>query len=160
MKKFIITEDEKKEILNMYNVKNDEPKDVESQVEDEVNRLGYDIEDVEVVFDDEPNRLNESDLIKKAIVICSIAAGVVSCRKPEARYIYQYSYETESSQEYEERTGKETRITNFISMDHELNGRELEELKQKCDASPTGNGEEPLDSKIKLYAIDTSGEWG
>jgi hypothetical protein len=160
MKKFIITEDEKKEILNMYNVKNDEPKDVESQVEDEVKRLGYNIEDVEIVFDDEPNQLNESGLIKKAIVICSIVAGVVGCRKPESKYIYQYSYETESSQEYEKRTGKETRITNFIPMNDRLNDAQLEELKQKCDASEIRNGEKPLDSEIKLYAIDTDGEWG
>jgi len=96
MRKFVITEQEKKEILGMYSSKND---DIESQIKSEVEKLGYDIDEVEVLIDNEPNKMNEN-VIKKAIVICSIVGGVVSCNKPDAKYIYQYSYETKSSQEY------------------------------------------------------------
>ena len=39
MRRLIITEEEKKDILNMYDVQ-DEPKDIESQIKSEVERLG------------------------------------------------------------------------------------------------------------------------
>lgn len=159
MKKFLITEDEKKNILNMYDIQGDESKDIDSQVEDEVNRLGYDMDEVEVLFDDEPNKMNEN-VIKKAIVICSLVAGVVSCRKPEAKYVYQYSYETESSQEYSKDHGYDVKTTNFHTYDHRLSDEEEDSIQKRLDSEKTITGEEILDSDFKLYAIDTEGEWG
>ena len=159
MKKFLITEDEKKNILNMYDIQGDESKDIDSQVEDEVNRLGYDMDEVEVLFDDEPNKMNEN-VIKKAIVICSLVAGVVSCRKPEAKYVYQYSYETESSQEYSKDHGYDVKTTNFHTYDHRLSDEEEDSIQKRLDSEKTITGEEILDSDVKLYAIDTEGEWG
>lgn len=159
MKKFLITEDEKKNILNMYDIQGEESKDIDSQVEDEVNRLGYDMDEVEVLFDDEPNKMNEN-VIKKAIVICSLVAGVVSCRKPEAKYVYQYSYETESSQEYSKEHGYDVKTTNFHTYDHRLSDEEEDSIQKRLDSEKTITGEEILDSDFKLYAIDTEGEWG
>lgn len=157
MRRLIITEEEKKDILNMYDVQ-DEPKDIESQIKSEVERLGYDINDVEVLINDEPAELNES-VIKKAIVICSIVAGVVSCSKPKARYIYQYSYETESSQKYSKEHRYDVKTTNFHSFDHKLSEEEEDAIEERLDSEKTIQGEKILNSDFKLYAIDTEGEW-
>lgn len=154
MRKFIITEEEKNSILGMYNTGND----IESQIKSEVEKLGYDINDVEVLMDEEPNQMNEN-VIKKAIVICSVVAGVVSCRKPEAKYVYQYSYETESSQEYSHEHGYDVRTTNFHTYDHRLSDAEEDSIQKRLDSEKTITGEEILDSDFKLYAIDTEGEW-
>ena len=155
MRKFIITEEEKKDILGMYKAGGD----IESQIKAEVEKLGYDINDVEVLMDEEPNQMNEN-VIKKAIVICSIVAGVVSCSKPEARYIYQYSYETEGSQEYSKEHGYDVKTTNFHPYDHKLTDEEEDSIQDRLDSEKTGNGETILNSDFKLYAIDTKGEWG
>ena len=155
MRKFVITEQEKKEILGMYKSEDD----IQSQIKAEVEKLGYDIDDVEVLMDDEPNELNEN-IIKKAIVICSIVGGVVSCNKPEARYIYQYSYETESSQEYSKEHGYDVKTTNFHTYDHKLTDQEEDAIQDRLDSQKTIQGEEILNSDFKLYAIDTKGEWG
>ena len=155
MRKFIITEEEKKDILGMYKAGGD----IESQIKAEVEKLGYDINDVEVLMDEEPNQMNEN-VIKKAIVICSIVAGVVSCSKPEARYIYQYSYETEGSQEYSKEHGYDVKTTNFHPYDHQLTDEEEDSIQDRLDSEKTGNGETILNSDFKLYAIDTEGEWG
>lgn len=154
MGKFLITEEEKNSILGMYNTGND----IESQIKSEVEKLGYDINDVEVLMDEEPNQMNEN-VIKKAIVICSVVAGVVSCRKPEAKYVYQYSYETESSQEYSHEHGYDVRTTNFHTYDHRLSDAEEDSIQKRLDSEKTITGEEILDSDFKLYAIDTEGEW-
>lgn len=154
MRKFIITEQEKKDILGLYKSKND----IESQIKSEVERLGYDINDVEVLMDEEPNKMNEN-VIKKAIVICSIVAGVVSCNKPDAKYVYQYSYETESSQEYSDKHGYDVKTTNFHTFDHRLSDSEEDSIQDELDSKKTLSGEEILNSDFKLYAIDTEGEW-
>lgn len=155
MGKFLITEEEKNSILGMYNTGND----IESQIKSEVEKLGYDINDVEVLMDEEPNQMNEN-VIKKAIVICSVVAGVVSCRKPEAKYVYQYSYETESSQEYSHEHGYDVRTTNFHTYDHRLSDAEEDSIQDRLDSQKTITGEDILNSDFKLYAIDTEGEWG
>ena len=154
MRKFIITEQEKKDILGLYKSKND----IESQIKSEVERLGYDINDVEVLMDEEPNKMNEN-VIKKTIVICSIVAGVVSCNKPDAKYVYQYSYETESSQEYSDKHGYDVKKTNFHTFDHRLSDSEEDSIQDELDSKKTLSGEEILNSDFKLYAIDTEGEW-
>ena len=154
MRKFIITEQEKKDILGLYKSNND----IESQIKSEVERLGYDINDVEVLMDEEPNKMNEN-VIKKAIVICSIVAGVVSCNKPDAKYVYQYSYETESSQEYSDKHGYDVKTTNFHTFDHRLSDSEEDSIQDELDSKKTLSGEEILNSDFKLYAIDTEGEW-
>ena len=158
MRKLIITEEEKKNILGMYK-SNDDKGDVQSQIDAEIERLGYDPEEVEVLMDEEPNQMNEN-VIKKAIIICSVVAGVVSCRKPDAKYVYQYSYETESSQEYSQEHGYDVRTTNFHTYDHKLSEEEEDSIQDRLDSEKTRNGEEILDSDFKLYAIDTEGEWG
>ena len=155
MGKFLITEEERDSILGMYKTGND----IESQIKSEVERLGYDINDVEVLMDKEPNQINEN-VIKKAIVICSIVAGVVSCSKPDAKYIYQYSYETEGSQGYSKEHGYDVRVTNFHPYDHKLTEREEDEIQHQLDSKKTHNGETIVNSDFKLYAIDTEGEWG
>ena len=155
MGKFLITEEERDSILGMYKTGND----IESQIKAEVERLGYDINDVEVLMDKEPNQINEN-VIKKAIVICSIVAGVVSCSKPDAKYIYQYSYETEGSQGYSKEHGYDVRVTNFHPYDHKLTEREEDEIQHQLDSKKTHNGETIVNSDFKLYAIDTEGEWG
>ena len=154
MGKFLITEEERDSILGMYKTGND----IESQIKAEVERLGYDINDVEVLMDKEPNQINEN-VIKKAIVICSIVAGVVSCSKPDAKYIYQYSYETEGSQEYSKEHGYDVKITNFHPYDHKLTDKGEDSIQDILDSEKTGNGETILNSDFKLYAIDTKGEW-
>ena len=154
MRKFIITEQEKKDILGLYKSKND----IESQIKSEVERLGYDINDVEVLMDEEPNKMNEN-VIKKAIIICSIVSGVVSCNKPDAKYVYQYSYETESSQEYSDKHGYDVKTTNFHTFDHRLSDSEEDSIQDELDSKKTLSGEEILNSDFKLYAIDTEGEW-
>ena len=155
MGKFLITEEEKKDILGMYKAGGD----IESQIKAEVEKLGYDINDVEVLIDEEPNQMNEN-VIKKAIVICSIVAGVVSCSKPDAKYVYQYSYETESSQEYSDEHGYDVRTTNFHTFDHKLTDAEEDSIQDRLDSEKTITGEDILNSDFKLYAIDTKGEWG
>jgi len=155
MRKFVITEEEKKEILGMYSPKTG---DIKSQIKAEVEKLGYDIDDVEVLIDNEPNKMNEN-VIKKAIVICSIVGGVVSCNKPDAKYIYQYSYETKSSQEYSKEHGYNVKTTNFHSYDHRLTDQEEDEIENKLDSEKTIQGEDILNSEFNLYAIDTEGEW-
>lgn len=155
MGKFLITEEEKKDILGMYKAGGD----IESQIKAEVEKLGYDINDVEVLIDEEPNQMNEN-VIKKAIVICSIVAGVVSCSKPDAKYVYQYSYETESSQEYSDEHGYDVRTTNFHTFDHKLSEEEEDSIQDRLDSEKTITGEDILNSDFKLYAIDTKGEWG
>lgn len=155
MGKFLITEEERNSILGMYKTGND----IESQIKAEVEKLGYDINDVEVLMDEEPNQMNEN-VIKKAIVICSIVAGVVSCSKPDAKYVYQYSYETESSQEYSDEHGYDVRTTNFHTFDHKLTDAEEDSIQDRLDSEKTITGEDILNSDFKLYAIDTEGEWG
>lgn len=155
MGKFLITEEERNSILGMYKTGND----IESQIKSEVEKLGYDINDVEVLMDEEPNQMNEN-VIKKAIVICSVVAGVVSCRKPDAKYVYQYSYETESSQEYSDEHGYDVRTTNFHTFDHKLTDAEEDSIQDRLDSEKTITGEDILNSDFKLYAIDTEGEWG
>lgn len=154
MRKFVITEEEKKEILGMYKSEDD----IQSQINAEVEKLGYNIEDVEVLIDNEPNKLNEN-VIKKTIVICSIVGGVVSCNKPDAKYIYQYSYETKSSQEYSKEHGYNVKTTNFHSYDHRLTDQEEDEIENRLDSEKTIQGEDILNSEFNLYAIDTEGEW-
>ena len=155
MGKFLITEEERNSILGMYKTGND----IESQIKAEVEKLGYNINDVEVLIDEEPNQMNEN-VIKKALVICSIVAGVVSCSKPEAKYVYQYSYETEGSQEYSKEHGYDVKTTNFHTYDHKLSEEEEDSIQDRLDSQKTGNGETILNSDFKLYAIDTEGEWG
>ena len=158
MGKFILTEDEKKQIRNLYSIT--EEKSIDDQVKDELNRLGYSEEDdVKVIMNDEPDNLNEN-IIKKAIVMCSITAGVVSCHKPDARYIYQYSYQTESSQEYSKKSGVDVKTTNFIPFDNKLTDEEIQRYKQKYDDKQNQTGDDLINSELKLYAIDTEGEWG
>lgn len=155
--KLIITEQEKKDILGMY--KSDDNIDIQSQIDDEIEILGYNPEEVEVLMDEEPNQMNEN-VIKKAIIICSVVAGVVSCRKPDAKYVYQYSYETESSQEYSKEHGYDVKTTNFHTYDHKLSEEEEDSIQDRLDSEKTKSGEEILNSDFKLYAIDTEGEWG
>ena len=157
MRKLIITEEEKKNILGMYK-SNDDKGDVQSQIDAEIERLGYEPGEVEVLMDEEPNQMNEN-VIKKAIIICSVVAGVVSCNKPDAKYIYQYSYETESSQEYSQEHGYDVRTTNFHTYDHKLTDAEEDSIQDRLDSEKTRSGEEILNSDFKLYAIDTEGEW-
>ena len=158
MGKFILTEEEKKQIRNLYSLT--EEKSIEDQVKAELERLGYsEDDDVKVIIDDEPDNLNEN-VIKKAIVICSIVAGVVSCQKPKARYIYQYSYETESSEDYSQKSGVDVKTTNFVTFDYELSNDEIRTYKQKYDDKQNQTGDDLIDSEFKLYAIDTEGEWG
>ena len=158
MGKFILTEEEKKQIRNLYSLT--EEKSIEDQVKAELERLGYSEEDdVKVIMDNEPDDLNEN-VIKKAIVICSIVAGVVSCQKPKAKYIYQYSYETESSEEYSRKSGVDVKTTNFSSFDHKLTDDEIRRYKNEYDSKQNQTGDDLIDSEFKLYAIDTEGEWG
>ena len=155
MGKILITEEERNNILGLHKAGGD----IESQIKAEVEKLGYDINDVEVLMDEEPNQMNEN-VIKKAIVICSIVAGVVSCSKPDAKYVYQYSYETESSQEYSDEHGYDVRTTNFHTFDHKLTDAEEDSIQDRLDSEKTITGEDILNSDFKLYAIDTEGEWG
>jgi hypothetical protein len=158
MGKFILTEEDKKQIRDLYSL--NEEKSIEDQVKAELERLGYSEEDdVKVIMDDEPDNLTEN-IIKKAIVICSIAAGIVSCSKPESRYIYQYSYQTESSQEYSKKSGVDVKTTNFVPFDHRLSDSEVQQYKQQYDNKQNQTGDELINSELKLYAIDTEGEWG
>lgn len=154
--KLIITEEEKKDILGMY--KSDDDNDIQSQIDAEVEKLGYDPEEVEVLIDGEPGNINEN-IIKKAIVICSIVAGVVSCTKPDAQYIYKYSYETEGSQDYSKEHGYDVKTVNYHPYDHKLSDAEEDSIKDRLDSEKTRNGEDILNSTFELYAIDTEGEW-
>lgn len=155
MGKFVITEEEKKEILGMYKPNNN---DIQSQIDAELERLGHNVDDVEVIIDGESNDLNEN-IIKKAVVICSIVAGVVSCNKPDNKYIYKYTYETEGSQEYSKKHGYDMKTVNYHPYDHKLSDSEEDSIQDNLDSQKTSNGENVINSTFELYAIDTEGEW-
>ena len=137
---------------------------LKTQIEMELERLGVSPEQAQVTFNGKPMGELEEGGIKKIAIACAMVAGMVSCKKPQTKYVYQYSYQTEQSIEH----NPNGRITQMSVSDHELSPEELENTKIKLDNAyldpqsgvpEDEGGNDKLNIGIKLYKIDTQGEW-
>jgi hypothetical protein len=111
-----------------------ENKNIQQQIQVELQRLGLD-PNTQVYMAGEPiscsrepeGELNEGlkNFMVKAFVVCSLAAGAVSCQKPDTEVMYKYVYDDAGSLEYSKTHAQKIRNTCLVPYDHVLSPDEI-----------------------------------
>ena len=91
--------------------------------------------------------VGEISTLQKIALVCTMVGGLVSCQKPDVKYIYKYSYKTPSMT---------TVATDLTPENHKLNQDEINSLKASYDKR---TGLDSISSSLELYKIDTEGEF-
>lgn len=120
-----------------------ENKQVQQQIQAELERLGLP-SDTQVYMAGEPitcskekvGELNEGlkDFMMKAFVVCSLAAGAVSCNKPDTEVMYKYVYDDAGSIEYSKQNAQNIRNTCLVPYDHVLSPEEIKSEQDRLAA--------------------------
>lgn len=113
---------------------------IQQQIQSELERLGLDA-NTQVYISGEPiscsretsDNINEGfkNIMAKAFVVCSIAAGAVSCKKADTEIMYKYVYDDAGSLEYSKEKGYSIRNTCLVPYDHVLSPDEIRAEQDK-----------------------------
>lgn len=130
-------------------------KNVQQQIQAELQRLGLD-PNTKVYMSGEPiscsreteGEINEGikDAITKALVVCSLIAGAVSCQKADTEIMYKYVYDDAGSIEYSNNNAQKVRNTCLVPYDHVLSP---EEIKAEQDRLASKYASDPI-KKIEV----------
>jgi len=111
-----------------------ENQNIQQQIESELERLGLD-PNTQVYIAGQPitcsretvGEVNEGfkNIIAKAFVVCSLAAGAVSCQKADTEVMYKYVYDDAGSIEYSNTHAQKIRNTCLVPYDHVLSPEEI-----------------------------------
>lgn len=134
-----LTED-KKVIKKLLRENLDNKQNVEQQIQAELERLGlpsdtkvYISGKIDACSKEVAGSMNEGikDMLVNLAVVCSIAAGAVSCQKAEKQTMYRYVYDTEQSIQYAKEQKTDVRNTCLAPYDHVLSPEELSIEQEK-----------------------------
>ncbi len=134
---------ESKSLVKKLLRENLENQQVQQQVQAELERLGLP-SDTQVYMAGQPvtcNRekvgeVNEGfkDALVKAFVVCSLAAGAVSCKKADTEVMYKYVYDDAGSLEYSKQNAQNIRNTCLVPYDHVLSPEEIKSEQDRLAA--------------------------
>ena len=137
---------ESKSLVKKLLRENLENKQVQQQIQAELERLGLP-SDTQVYMAGEPitcskekvGELNESfkDVMTKTIVVCSLVAtalGGVSCTKADTEVMYKYVYDDAGSIEYSKQNAQNIRNTCLVPYDHVLKPEEIKAEQDRLAA--------------------------
>jgi predicted DNA-binding protein YlxM (UPF0122 family) len=134
-----LTED-KKVIKKLLRENLDNKQNVEQQIQAELERLGlpsdtkvYISGKIDACSKEVAGSMNEGlkDMLVNLAVVCSIAAGSVSCQKANKQTMYRYVYDTEQSIQYAKEHKTDVRSTCLAPYDHVLSPEELSIEQEK-----------------------------
>ncbi len=134
---------ESKSLVKKLLRENLENQNIQQQVQAELERLGLP-SDTQVYMAGQPvtcsrvseGELNEGlkDFMMKAFVVCSLAAGAVSCNKPDTEVMYKYVYDDAGSIEYSKQNAQNIRNTCLVPYDHVLSPEEIKSEQDRLAA--------------------------
>ena len=133
---------ESKSLVKKLLRENLENQNVQQQIQSELQRLGLD-PNTQVYISGEPiscsrepeGQVNEGlkSFITKAFVVCSLAAGAVSCQKPDTEVMYKYVYDDAGSLEYSKTHAQKIRNTCLVPYDHVLSPEEIKSEQDRLE---------------------------
>ena len=125
---------ESKSLVKKLLRENLENQNIQQQIQKELQRLGLDsntpvyIAGQAITCSRETvGEVNEGfkNIIAKAFVVCSLAAGAVSCKKADTEVMYKYVYDDAGSIEYSNKNAQNIRNTCLVPYDHVLSPEEI-----------------------------------
>ena len=134
---------ESKSLVKKLLRENLENQQVQQQIQSELERLGLP-SDTQVYMAGEPitcNRVNVGEInegfkevLRNVIVVCSLAAGVVSCNKADNEIMYKYVYDDAGSLEYSKQNAQNVRNSCLVPYDHILKPEEIKAEQDRLAA--------------------------
>ena len=131
---------ESKSLVKKLLRENLENQNIQQQIQTELQRLGLD-PNTQVYIAGQPitcsreivGEVNEGlkNIIAKAFVVCSLAAGAVSCQKADTEVMYKYVYDDAGSIEYSNNNAQNVRNTCLVPYDHVLSPEEIRAEQDK-----------------------------
>jgi hypothetical protein len=134
---------ESKSLVKKLLRENLENQQVQQQIQAELQRLGLP-SDTQVYMAGEPitcskekvGELNEGfkEALRNVVVVCSLAAGAVSCNKADTEIMYKYVYDDAGSLEYSKQNSQNIRNTCLVPYDHVLKPAEIKAEQDRLAA--------------------------
>ena len=136
------TMNETKSLIKRLVRENIQRASVEEQIQAQLKQMGLP-PDTTVVKSGEPigcevnqeGELNEglAKVLSTVVVVYTLLAGVVSCKKPDETVMYKYVYDTEASLKYSAENPQNTRSTCLVPYDHELRSDEIKSEQNRLE---------------------------